>query len=98
MTPAQLAIRCLAGAMLALLCWLLPARAIAGLQAPPLRGNLGAHDPGSIIKCKDKYYLFYSGTGMSSKSSADKIFWTGGPRVFAHPANWTTNAAPGFTD
>ncbi len=72
-------------------------RTEAALPAPPLRGNLGAHDPGSIIKCKDKYYLFYTGQGISWKSSADKIYWTGGGSIFANPPNWTTNAAPGFT-
>ena len=45
--------------------------AVAGLQAPPLRGSLGAHDPSSIIKCKDKYYLFYTGQNISWKSSTD---------------------------
>lgn len=84
-------------AVASLICALSVPRADAGLQAPPLRGNLAAHDPGSIIKCKDKYYLFYTGQGISSKSSTDKIFWTGGPGVFVHPPNWTTNAAPGFT-
>ena len=67
------------------------------LPAPPLRGNLAAHDPGSIIKCKDKYYIFYTGQGIYSKSSSDKIFWTGGPSIFANLPNWTTNAVPGFT-
>ncbi|MEI6075951.1 MAG: LamG-like jellyroll fold domain-containing protein [Verrucomicrobiota bacterium] len=78
-------------------CGLLVATAEAALSAPPLRGNLGAHDPGTIIKCKDKYFLFYTGSGIASKSSTDKIFWAGGPNVFASPPNWTTNAAPGFT-
>ena len=65
----------------ALLAWLLCCQPVfAGLQAPPLRGSLGAHDPSSIIKCKDKYYIFYTGQNISWKSSTDKIFWTeGGP-------------------
>src|SRR5665213_808736 len=76
----------------------LPAiRSDAALPAPPLRGNITAHDPGSIIKCKDKYYLFYTGQGISSKSSTDKIFWSGGGSVFVNAPNWTTNAVPGFT-
>jgi hypothetical protein len=89
--------RLLAGAVLALLFLLSPPGARAGLQAPPLRGNLGAHDPGTVIKCKNKYYLFYTGQGISWKWSTDKIYWTGGGRVFANAPNWTTNAAPGFT-
>ncbi len=84
----------------ALLAWLLVCvqTGSAGLQAPPLRGSLSAHDPGTIIKCKDKYYIFYTGQNISWKSSTDKIFWTEGGHVFAHPPNWTTNAVPGFTD
>ena len=70
----------------------------AALQAPPLRGNIGAHDPGSIIKCKDKYYIYATGVGIESKSSTDKIVWASGPKVFALPPNWTTNVVPGFTD
>lgn len=64
---------------------------------PGLRGSLGAHDPGTIVKCKDRYYLFYTGQGIPSKSSADKIFWTEGPPVFATAPAWTTNAVPGFS-
>jgi len=67
------------------------------LQAPPLRGSVTAHDPSTIIKCKDKYYLFYTGSGISWKSSTDKIFWSSRGKVFASPPSWTTNAAPGFT-
>jgi hypothetical protein len=79
-----------------LLMLLSAAPVFAGLAAPPLRGNLGAHDPGTIIKCKDKYYLFVTGSGIPSKSSTDKIFWTGGPPVFTNAPAWTTNAVPGF--
>ena len=83
----------------AVIFWLALVAVASGttLPAPPLRGNLAAHDPGTIIKCKDKYYIFYTGQGIYSKSSSDKIFWTGGPSIFASLPNWTTNAVPGFT-
>ena len=71
--------------------------AAAALGAPLLRGNLGIHDPSTIIKCKDRYYMFGTGPGILSKSSADKIFWRGGPSVFASAPAWTTNAVAGFT-
>lgn len=58
---------------------------------------MGAHDPGTIIKCKNSYYLFYTGQGILWKSSSDKIYWTGGGSVFANAPTWTTNAVPGFT-
>ena len=61
-----------------------------------LRGFIGVHDPSTVIKCKDKYYLFGTGQGISSKVSSDKVFWSAGARVFVTAPNWTTNAAPGF--
>ena len=69
----------------------------AGLQAPPLRGFLYVHDPGTIIQCKNKYYIFYTGQGISWKSSVDKVYWTGGGSVFINAPDWTTNAVSGFT-
>lgn len=65
-------------------------------QVPPLRGYLRAHDPSTIIQCKNRYYIFATGRGITSKSSADKVFWTPGPAIFANPPAWTTNAVPGF--
>jgi arabinan endo-1,5-alpha-L-arabinosidase len=72
---------------------------ILSLHAMPtnLRGSLGIHDPSAVIKCGDRYYVFGTGQGILSKSSADKIYWTTGPSVFANSPNWTTNAVPGFT-
>jgi arabinan endo-1,5-alpha-L-arabinosidase len=74
-------------------CCCLPA--LSTLGSPSLRGNLFAHDPSTIIKCKDKYYVFFTGPGIWSKSSTDKIFWTAGPNVFATTPAWVTNAVPG---
>lgn len=71
--------------------------AVAALAAPAMRGNLGIHDPSTIIKCKDRFYIFGTGQGIISKSSTDKIFWSGGPEVFASAPSWTSNAVPGFT-
>jgi Glycosyl hydrolases family 43/Concanavalin A-like lectin/glucanases superfamily len=61
-----------------------------------LRGSLGIHDPSAVIKCGDRYYVFGTGSGISSKSSADKIYWVTGPSVFASAPSWTTNIT-GFT-
>ena len=83
--------------ILALLIAWINSRANAGLPAPPLRGYLYVHDPSTIIPCKNKYYVFYTGQGIISKSSTDEVFWSGGPSVFASAPNWTTNLVPGFT-
>src|SRR5579859_6102789 len=74
-------------APLALALMFLAAELEPGLAGTPLRGNLTAHDPGTIIKCKDKYYLFYTGQGISWKWSADKIYWNGGGSVFVNAPN-----------
>ena len=66
-------------------------------QIPPLRGYLSAHDPSTIIQCKNRYYLFFTGQGILSKSSADKVFWSPRPPVFSDPPVWTTNTVAGFT-
>jgi len=65
--------------------------------APSLRGFISAHDPSAMIRCKNRYYIFSTGQGILSKSSADKVFWSPGPRVFTNVPSWTTNAVPGFT-
>jgi arabinan endo-1,5-alpha-L-arabinosidase len=70
---------------------------LAGAGAMPLRGSVRSHDPSTVIKCKDRYYLFSSGQGMVSKWSTNRVFWTAGPPVFANAPVWTTNAVPGFT-
>lgn len=68
-------------------------------QQPPafLRGYINAHDPSTIIHCKNRYYVYSTGQGILSHSSADRVFWSPGPPVFASPPGWTTNAVPGFT-
>ena len=38
---------------------------------PNLRGSLGIHDPSAVIKCGNLYYVFGTGQGILSKSSAD---------------------------
>ncbi len=74
---------------------------MAGAQAPPtlpaLRGYLSAHDPSTIILCNGRYYQFWTGQGILTKSSADKVFWTPGPPVFTNAPAWTSKAVPGFT-
>ncbi len=73
----------------------LPVRAQS--SGPPLRGYLTAHDPSTVIQCKNRYYMFYTGQGILSKSSSDRVFWAPGPAVFSNPPAWTSNAVPGFT-
>lgn len=75
---------------------LLAALPVRSAPPPSVRGDLGIHDPSTVIKCKDKYYIFGTGDNISSKSSPDKVLWTAGPTVFSSPPSWTSNAVPGF--
>ena len=63
------------------------------LQAEPpnLRGSLGIHDPSAVIKCGNLYYVFGTGGGIYSKSSADKQYWVTGPSVFTTAPSWTAS-------
>jgi arabinan endo-1,5-alpha-L-arabinosidase len=54
------------------------------------------HDPSTIVKCDDEYWLFSTGRGIHSRRSRDLLKWEQGPRVFAAPPAWTTNVVPGF--
>jgi arabinan endo-1,5-alpha-L-arabinosidase len=69
---------------------------VSAQPAPSLRGFIDTHDPSTLIKCKSRHYMFYTGQGILSKSSSDKIFWSAGPPVFNSAPAWTTNAVPGF--
>jgi arabinan endo-1,5-alpha-L-arabinosidase len=53
------------------------------------------HDPSAIIRCKDEYWLFSTGMGVSSWRSRDLITWHAGPRVFTTFPPWITHIAPG---
>lgn len=57
-----------------------------------LKGNLNVHDP-VMIKGGDTYYVF--GTGISEKTSKDKINWTNSLGIFADaPLSWWKNDIP----
>lgn len=65
-------------------------------RAGGLQGDLAIHDPSTVIKCKDSYYVFGTGRGIISKSSKDRILWTAGPAVFTNPPAWAAENVPGF--
>lgn len=68
----------------------------AALNGAGLRGSIAIHDPSTIIKCKERYYIFGTGPGIISKSSADGVVWSDGPAAFATAPAWVIGAAPGF--
>lgn len=80
------------------------AQAPTGVKAPQadaesiLRRNgkreARVHDPSSIVKCKDEYWLFATGVGVSSWRSRDLVKWERGPRVFSKIPAWVQEVVP----
>jgi hypothetical protein len=56
--------------------------------------NVRVHDPSAIIKCKDEYWIFYTGVGTPSIHSTDLVNWSAGPHTFAAPPAWVKQAVP----
>jgi len=61
-----------------------------------LHGEFSAHDPSTIVKDKDDYWVFATGWGIRSRHSKDLVQWESGPAMFTNPPAWTTKAVPGF--
>ncbi|WP_426058163.1 family 43 glycosylhydrolase [Hymenobacter sp. B1770] len=79
---------------------LLVAMAWATPRAWALQGAVGSHDPSTIVKSGNTYWIFTTGQGIYAKYSTDLIRWTPSPRpVFQnniYPA-WINTKVPGFT-
>ena len=77
------------------LLWLLAALG----WATPLQGLTGVHNPSTIIKSGNTYWVFATGQGTYSMSSTDLVKWPPGPRaVFVNNAypSWISTKVPGF--
>lgn len=80
---------------------LLVAFVASGLFAAPLRyvpprGELGIHDPSSIVAYAGRFHLFGTGQGIFSRSSDDRALWVDEPPVFSVQPAWIASAVPGF--
>ncbi len=53
------------------------------------------HDPSTIVKCGNEFWVFYTGRGVPSYHSKDLVKWVSGPRVFTNAPAWTDRAVPG---
>ena len=64
----------------------------------PVLGDYYAHDPSTMIKDGNRYYVFRTSQGIMGKYSTDLRNWTYSGQVFpGNPPAWTTNAVPSFT-
>jgi len=66
---------------------------IESMQAFGSRG-IHVHDPSTIVRCNDEYWVFYTGRGVPSFHSKDLLRWEPGPEVFTNAPAWTTEAVP----
>jgi len=51
-------------------------------------------DPSDIVKCKDEYWVFYTGQGVPSYHSKDLVKWERGPAVFKTAPEWIASTVP----
>ena len=64
-------------------------------QPPKKQGGRAVHDPSTIVKHGDTYWLFATGRGVSSLRSKDLVTWEAGPAVFDEPPKWVAEVVPG---
>ncbi len=68
------------------------AREVARLGSRGVR----IHDPSTIVKAGDDYWVFATGLGIRSYHSKDLLTWEQGPRVFDDPPAWAHEVVPAF--
>lgn len=59
-----------------------------------LEGDTGAHDPSTIVREGDSYWMFHTGHGGPSKFSSDLKSWHSGLPVFPQAPTWWKEIAP----
>src|SRR5512141_598236 len=63
------------------------------LEQSASRG-ITTRDPSSIVKCKDEYWVFYTGRGVPSYRSRDLVRWERGPAAFQTAPEWIARIVP----
>ena len=71
----------------------LASRAGLPLEQTASRGII-TRDPSTIVKCKDAFWVFYTGRGIPSYHSKDLVKWEPGPPVFRTAPEWISAAVP----
>lgn len=71
----------------------LPSRAGLPLEQTASRGIV-TRDPSTIVKCKNEFWVFYTGHGVPSFHSKDLVKWEPGPPVFQSAPEWIAATVP----
>lgn len=74
---------------------LLGVAACRTIATEPLIGDTEIHDPSSIVKCGDRYWVFGTGRGIISRYSTNLVDWFAGPSVFTNSPAWADASVPG---
>jgi arabinan endo-1,5-alpha-L-arabinosidase len=53
-----------------------------------------AHDPSTIVTCKDEYWVFCTGHNLPSYHSKDLLTWESGPHIITNAPPWAAEAVP----
>jgi arabinan endo-1,5-alpha-L-arabinosidase len=71
---------------------------LASVPAHALQGALGIHDPSTIVKSGNTYWVFGTGDGIACKYSTDLINWTDAKSVYTKTVypSWINPKVPGF--
>ena len=56
--------------------------------------NVSVHDPSTIVKYKDEFWVFFTGRGVPSWHSKDLVKWEKGPSVFTDAPGWVAENVP----
>src|SRR5213594_3359079 len=68
---------------------------MAIVHAGALQGTYTAHDPSTMVKEGNKYWVFATGPGCRARYSFDRTTWFAAPHVFANLPAWINTAVPG---
>jgi arabinan endo-1,5-alpha-L-arabinosidase len=63
------------------------------LEQSASRG-ITTRDPSTVVRCKDEYWVFYTGRGVPSYHSKDLVKWERGPAVFKSAPKWIARIVP----
>ena len=88
MWPLTMPVRSLGANLVLVLC-------LSAVPGADLTGFLEAHDPSTILKCRDRSWTFATGRGIASSWSTNLIDWHRGPRVFDVAPSWAGEKIPG---
>jgi arabinan endo-1,5-alpha-L-arabinosidase len=56
--------------------------------------GLHLHDPSTIARDRNQWWLFSTGRGISSFHSTNLLDWAAGPPIFTNAPNWALEAVP----